>query len=362
MRRFVFVGLAVACALATLSQTTPLSSAAEGRTPIFAPTTISADGKYIVTRNIGPAPTALITVLSTNVDIDLNGFVLDNGPTPQPVISISLAGGVEQITIRNGSLKGGSAGIDASVPATKAVIEDVKIQGPSGIGIHLLDVSSLAIRRNLVTSSGGVGIVVDGAGTAHSGTIEGNVVRDAAGGILVFNGSSVAVLHNRIDGGTGNGIDLVGGDGCLLSENTIERVNGMGINLVNSIGNKLYDNVVREARSHAIHLDPASNDNLVVMNSATNNGFGLPGGHGLFVEGKQNFIDRNILNSNSGFGLRLAAGSASNTFGRNMARGNAGGGGGPCAAAPGLFPPNSCNDGAVNTTFGDNLIPGPPVF
>jgi parallel beta-helix repeat protein len=360
MRRFVPVGLAVACALTTVPPTTPLTSAAEGRTPIFAPTTITADGKYIVTRNIGPAPTALITVLSTNVDIDLNGFVLDNGPTPAPVISIALAGGVEQITVRNGSLKGGSAGIDASVPATKAVFEDLKIQGPGGSGIHLLDPSSFAIRRNLVTASLGIGILIDGAATAHSGTIEGNVVRDAAGGILVFNGSSVALLGNRVEGGAGNGIALVSGDGCLLSENTIERVTGTGIDLSNSIGNKLYDNVVREAKFHGIHLDPASNDNLVVMNSATDGGFGLPGGHGLFVEGRQNQIDRNILNSNSGFGLRFAAPSASNTFGRNMARGNLGLAAGPCAS--GLFPPNSCNDGAVNSTFGDNLIPGPPVF
>ena len=359
MRRFVFVGLAVACTLTAVPPLTPLSSAAEGRTPIFAPTTITADGKYIVTRNIGPAPTALITVLSSNVDIDLNGFVLDNGATPSPVISIALAGGVEQITIRNGSLRGGSAGIDASVPATKAVFEDLKIQGPGGTGIHLIDASSLAIRRNLVTAPGGVAILIDGAATAHSGTIEGNVVRDAGNGIQVFNGSSLTVLGNRIEGGAGNGIELVSGDGCLLSENTIERVTGMGINLANSIGNKLYDNVVREAKSHAIHLDPASNDNLVVMNSATNNGFGLPGGHGLFVEGRQNLIDRNILNSNSGFGLRFTAGSASNTFGRNMARGN-GGGVAPCAS--GLFPPNSCNDGAGNSSFGDNLIPGPPVF
>src|SRR5262249_27702859 len=103
MRRIVFVGLAAVCALTAIPTTAPLTTAAEGRIPIFGPTTISADGKYIVTRNFGPAPTALITVLSSNVDIDLNGFVLDNGATPSPAISISLAGGVEQITIRNGS-------------------------------------------------------------------------------------------------------------------------------------------------------------------------------------------------------------------------------------------------------------------
>ena len=61
--------------------------------------------------------------------------------------------------------------------------------------------------------------------------------------------------------------------------------------------------------------------------------------------------------ANAGFGLRFVAGADSNTFGRNMARGNVGGAPGPCAGVD--DPPNYCNDGALNDTYADNLIDGP---
>jgi hypothetical protein len=90
----------------------------------------------------------------------------------------------------------------------------------------------------------------------------------------------------------------------------------------------------------------------------------------MLVDGTQNLIERNTLNSNAGFGLRFCSPGAScaNTFGRNMARGNGGAALAPCGACggvPALFPPQSCNIAGCavpNSTFGDNLIPGPPIF
>jgi parallel beta-helix repeat protein len=335
-------------------------AAGEGRIPIFAPTSIVADGRYIVTRDIGPAPTAIITVSSPNVDIDLNGFTLDNSGTPNPVISVP--GPVETIVIRHGILKGGMAGIDVPFGgAPKVVLEDLKIQSPSGFGIHLMGPINVEIRRNLINSSTGSGIQIDPiAGFITTGVIEGNGVQGAGAlGIAIQRASALSIINNRIDVTSDMGIGLGGSDGCLLEDNTIEKAGKNGIELAGSGGNKLVDNVVRSAGWHGIHLDPGSSNNLIVREALTLNGAGLPGGHGLFVESSSNYIEHCLLNSNSGAGLYFTPPATLNTFGRNTARSNSGVGVGAC---PLLFPPNSCDFGGGNTSDSGNLIPGPPIF
>jgi parallel beta-helix repeat protein len=352
--------------------------AAEGRTPVFAPgTVLGADGKYIVTRNLAGGAGAVITIGAPNVDLDLNGFLLTGAGGPV----ISVQPGMDHVSIHNGVLSGGTVGIEALGPTRKVDIEDVKIHNPTGAqGIHLGDVEGAVLRRNEITDTPSEGISWDGPGTVKHGTIENNLLRRTSAGIVVNNCSSVAILNNRLEepgtgaGGAfpGNGIVLLSCQGSLVSENTIERSRVDGIFLLNSKGNKLFDNVVRTSAGNGIHIDGGSTDTLILNNVASGNGTGLlaTGGEGLLVEGTQNLIERNELNSNAGFGLRfcIAGGSCANTFGRNMARGNGGAllaPCGPCGGAPLLFPPNSCNIagcGVPNSTFGDNLIPGPPIF
>jgi parallel beta-helix repeat protein len=352
--------------------------AAEGRTPVFAAGTfLGADGKYIVTRNLAGGAGSVITIGAPNVDLDLNGFVLSGAGAPV----ISVAAGVDHVTIHNGVLAGGTVGIEALGPIRKVDIEDIKIHDSATQGIHLGDVLGAAIRRTEITDTASEGIAWDGPGTVKHGTIENNLLRRTSAGIVVNNCSSIAILNNRLEepgtgaGGafSGYGIVLASCQASLVSENTIERSRVDGIFLLNAKGNKLFDNVLRASGGNGIHLDGGTSDTLVLNNVASGCGTGLlaTGGDGLLVEGTQNLLERNELNSNAGFGLRfcIAAGSCGNTFGRNMARANGGFPGalgcGACGGAPALFPPNSCNIvgcAVLNSTFGDNLIPGPPIF
>jgi nitrous oxidase accessory protein NosD len=353
--------------------------AAEGRTPVFAGGTfISADGKYIVTRNIAAGAGAVITIGSPNVDLDLNGFTLSGGGAPV----ISVVGPSDHVTIKNGVLSGGTVGIDAGGAIRKLDIEDVKIHNPTaGAGIHLADVEGAAIRRVEITDTPGEGISWDGPGTIKHGVIEGSLLRRTSAGIVVFNGSSLTIQGNHLqDPGTGAGgafpgygIVLPSGQGVLVAENTIERSKVDGIQILNGKGNKLFDNVIRAAGGNGIHLDAGTSDTLILNNVATGCGTGAlgSGGSGLMIEGTQNVAERNILNSNAGIGLHYCGPAAcGNTLGRNTARGNTGavfpGFCGGCAAfGGGAFGPNSCNQaacGAPNSSYGDNLIPGPPIF
>jgi len=363
----------------TLAFAAGTALAAEGRTPVFAPGSfLGADGKYIVTRNLVGGAGPVITIGAPNVDLDLNGFVLSGGALPV----ISVLGGVDHVTIRNGVLSGGSIGIEVPGPTRKVDIEDVKIHDASAQGIHLGDVEGAAIRRNEITNTGSEGIAWDGPVVIKHGTIEHNLLRRTSAGIVVSICSSVAILNNRLEepgtgaGGAfpGFGIVLVTCGGSLVSENTVEQAKVDGIFLRTSKGNKLFDNVVRSSGGNGIHLDSGTSDTLILNNVASGSGTAAlaSGGDGLMIEGTQNLAERNLLTSNAGIGLHYCGPAAcANTLGRNTARGNTGAVFPPfCGACgafgAGAFGPNSCNTVAAcpvpNRSYGDNLIPGPPIF
>jgi parallel beta-helix repeat protein len=330
--------------------------AGEGRTPLFEPTTIVADGKYIVTRDIvggGVAP--VIDVAAANVDIDLNGFTLSNGAGLGDVITVSVP--VTQVTIRNGTLDGGGSSIDATLAAggEKIVIEDIKSQSAGGDAIHILDIESPVIRRAVIEGAAGAGILIDGAGL-HLAKIEDCTIREVVGIGISFTTGSATIQNNKVNSGAASTILLSTASGSLVSDNTVVGGPGTGILLTNGDGNRLFNNVVRDMGLHGIQIDALSTDNAALNNSVSNCG-AAGGGSGIFVMGDRNQIERNVLNANAGFGLRFIAGADSNTFGRNMARGNVGGAPGPCAGVD--DPPNYCNDGVANDSYADNLIDGP---
>jgi parallel beta-helix repeat protein len=369
--------------------------AAEGRTPIYAwQTTITAPGKYIVTRDIFPlictaAPIeiqvpAAPPIPAGHVDIDLNGFRVAACPG-HPVIH---AVGQDNITIRNGTLMFGDYGVfieaDPAEPAArnrKVVIEDVKVMDVLIAGIQLNGITDFALRRNnvIITDSFGIGqtqegIVIDGQVGADpyvpiKGTIEDNQVERTGGGITVRGGSSVAIVNNRIEDiaviaqppAQGGIVYDISSDG-LIASNTVERIEGGdGIYLGDTHGCKVYNNVVREASGNGIHIAGRSHDSLILENVVTLNGM-----DGCLVEGSRNFVDRNLLNVNcqSGiqacWGLHFAAGfgGVDNTFGRNTARGNLGV---PpaCPAGPGPYVPTTdfCDELPGSGSFNDNYMP-----
>jgi parallel beta-helix repeat protein len=354
---------ALCLGLLGLSLTLP-ALAAEGRIPVFGPGVLAVDGKYIVTRNItGTGAAAPITISAPNVDLDLNGFDVVEPAAAFPVINIP--GFIGTVSVHNGTVTAGSAGLDAPFGGAggKLVIEGLRVQGPGGFGIHSATESTV-VRKSVIEGAGGDGILIDG-GVLKTGSVDGNVIESPGGNGIFFASGNITISNNSIAGASLIGILIAPGSGCLILENTVGGAGTEGIVIRGSKGIKLFDNVVRESGSNGIHIDPGSMDNLVLNNVSTANGFALPPGSGLLVEGDQNLVERNTLNSNNCAGLFFTGLGCGNTFGRNMARGNLGACAlGACAGPPALFPPNSCNACPVpaNSTFGDNLIPGPPIF
>ena len=363
----------------------PPALAAEGRTPVFAAGTVLVeDGSYVVTAPLVGGAGPVITVNAYKVDLDLNGMILTNSGANFPVISV--LPGVDQVTIRNGTLSSGSIGIEALGQTRSVAVEDVKIVDMvvgAGQGIHLGDIRTVTIRRVEIADTLGEGISWDGGFLRRHGTIEDNLVQRTAGGIILTapgEGFSLSVRNNRVfEAGTGNagafvgyGIVVGGFNGSIIAENTVNAARVDGIFVRQSRSMKIYNNTVSGSGGNGIRLDPGSFGNLVLDNVAVSNGTALLpiGGSGLLVEGGSNTILGNLLNHNLGFGLQFCNANLScgNTFGRNTARFNQGGVTGPCGACggtPALSPPDSCNVVCFptqNSTFGDNLIPGPPVL
>jgi parallel beta-helix repeat protein len=369
--------LAVVSFLALLCLAVPLTMAAEGRIPIWLPgTAITADGSYVVTRNLtGGAGIPLIEIRdpARRVELDLNGFTLEGAGDNAVVITTQNA---EEIVIRNGLIVRAPIAVERPglLPvAGTVVIEDMQIRDATVTGIYLSDVKNPVIRRvNILNDDDagpvGNGIELDGNAVFKNGTIEQNTIRTAFNAIRVWWGSAVAIRHNRIETPFGHGIVVERCVGCLIEKNTISDADNDGIILwEQSNGCKIYNNTVHRGEVHGIHIGEDCFDNLILDNVIRESGWGgspQPGvgnSDGLFVEGHRNHIERNTVNYNDRCGILLVG--SGNTFGRNLARGNDPGGFGLCAALPcALFPPNSCDMGPGNSSFGDNLIPGPPIF
>jgi parallel beta-helix repeat protein len=361
-RRLLLCGIVVA-----LVQLSPLH-ADEGRIPIWQPIVITPgpgpgfhEGKYILTRDVSAIPgMPVVDILggTVAVDIDLNGFTMYGLDA-----DVIRASGVDSLTIANGTIMGGLADGILAADCRKVVIRDLKIEFVRGIGIHLATVDNFAVRRNMLVAHAAlpmvIGILVDGipAPTPLEGVLEGNHVSGALTGLSVNVGSSVAIRDNRIeDAGGGDGIRVSVCDACIVAENTVQRAVGRGIVLESVNVNKIYNNLVFGA-VEGIALVGNSSDCLVLHNDASQNT-----GSGLVVDGQRNRIQENVFNFNGTYGIWFQGNAGGNTFGRNTARGN------QMMVSPCMFtpapcaPPDVCDDGMLpgsNTSFGDNMGPGP---
>ena len=337
---------------------------AEGRRPVWVPGTIlGVDGHYIVTRDIVGAAGPIIDIAAPRVTLDLNGFTLENAGGAGPVIVIS--GPVVEVTIRNGNIFGGSESI-IRIPGPvgrTVIIEDIQSKGAAADAIRIEDVRNVEIRRTNVIDAGGNGIAVVGLATFKNGHIDENSINfTGLDAIYVERSSAMSVRHNRIEVPSGSGIHIRDAVACLVGENQISDADGFGIWFEFARGCKLFNNVVNRGETAGVFVDVGSEDNLILDNLVRESGLGgspvFPGigGFGMHIDGARNHIERNTINFNDGCGLFISG--PDNTYGRNMARVNDPSFSWFCLPFPcALFPPDSCDAGPGNTSFGDNFIP-----
>jgi parallel beta-helix repeat protein len=192
---------------------------APGDTPGF-PITISADtlsSEPMSFRLTGPLFNSTtenaIEIISPNVTVDLNGFMI--ACPVAPCAGVGIQSTQRNITIMNGTLRGFADGVN--IGANGAQVENVRALGNTNAGVHLS--SDCIVRNNIAAGNGTDGIMV-GVGC----TVSGNTANsNATSGIRTGPGSNV--FGNTVRGNTAFGLSLAPDAG--YSQNVISG-NGMG--------------------------------------------------------------------------------------------------------------------------------------
>jgi len=300
---------------------------------IFEPTTITQPGFYLVTQDISAPSNFIIKIQAHNVTIDLNGFTLSVPQSPGGNNIIDVAPGFTNITIKNGTITGGTIGIrhESTGPdRIRIQIENVTVQnyGYRGIAVNYVDRIDL-LDCNIISDSNS-GVSVD----ASTGLILRNTFRCADSFVFMATNINGALIKDNQLHGESDGLGLgITGNANIIEGNAISRVHGYPIS-VDGNNNLILNNTVGGSFLNGINVQ--KNSNLISGN--------VVGGStsGVAVAGSYNMIEGNTLGSNNEFGIDFVSGT-DNAYRNNMLRGN------------GLAPVQDTN-GNGNTDAGGNII------
>jgi len=294
-------------------------AARDPRTPIFAanlPLTISTPGSYYLAESINVAGNG-ITIASDNVELDLMGFGLRGGTGS----GITVSGARKNITVRNGTVSGWSAGAG--------------IDGTWASNSRFLDLRLSGNRDGLIAGSAPLNPGFAGGNVVTNCTADGN----GNHGIRAYFGSAVLGCTARNNGNpqvsTSAGIYARGGcalvncaasdnttdgiqadDGCTISACALRTNLGDGIevrdacrvlgNICDSNGDSQLDASIRASGSH----------NHIEGNTVTHTD--LTFARGIVLVGAKNLM---IRNSAAGHLVRYVPG-AGNTVGPTVTSAN----------------------------------------
>ncbi len=158
----------VAGTFKTLTEVEPRIAVSAANTPGNNSTAfiITQPGSYYLTGNVIVQGIDAISIRSSNVVLDLNGFTVGDRQDPSSGgtrSGVSAIGGYSNITVKNGNVSGFTGGVD--LPATGMVIENVRVGGTGGVGIHAGDDARI---RDCTSSNNGA----DGFSVSNSTSVE----------------------------------------------------------------------------------------------------------------------------------------------------------------------------------------------
>ena len=181
----------------------------EPRVPISsAPFTISQPGSYYLTTNLTVSSGNAITIATNGVTLDLNGFTIASTANPASGTAVLISGGLQDITIQNGHIRGGVTNNGSGVFSGRGfwfgisgVPQNVRVSGVSVSGclydgIYVDNMGGSLVENCVVRTVGGAGIVAN--------TIRGCVALDC--GSTAISGQQVSDSRGE---SVGNGTGLL---------------------------------------------------------------------------------------------------------------------------------------------------------
>jgi len=181
----------------------------EPRVPIStAPFTITQPGSYYLTTNLTVSGGNAITIATNGVTLDLNGFTISSTANPASGTAVLISGGLQDITIQNGHIRGGvtndgsgvfsGPGFWYGIYYSGSDLQNVRVSGVSVSGclydgINVGDGASTTVENCVVRTVGSYGIAAN--------TIRGCVALDC--GYSAIHGGQVSDSRGKSVGNTG---------------------------------------------------------------------------------------------------------------------------------------------------------------
>jgi hypothetical protein len=169
----------------------------EPRTPISSlPVTITAPGSYYLTTNATVAGTAIL-LQSSNVTVDLNGFTLSgDGGTTDYGVWVNPTSHVQNVTVRDGRFHNFAGAVSVGGEgADNILVENIQMHTSTRSGIWIgANCNGAVVRNNLL---------VDCNTPLRLTAFPGQSIR------------GVTFAHNRVSGGSSDGVSLHGQDGAI---------------------------------------------------------------------------------------------------------------------------------------------------
>ena len=232
----------------TLNQVEPRTPIAQSDIPL----TIANAGSYVLTENLIETVGSAIQVDADDVTINLNGFVIDGQDTG--LVGVEVLGARQGISIRDGTIRGFAAGVDAFDAQNVRCIRLNLFGRIAGIGAgaHAL------VLECMIRSSPGNGVIVGSNSVVKDCLVTAGFAGIAvSGGRARIEGCTVAFALSGIDAGIDSDIQ-----GNLCVSNT---VNGISADK----GNRIVDNRILDGGGSGLRL--ISTNNYVAGNVVRGN-------------------------------------------------------------------------------------------
>ena len=293
----------------TLDQVQP-RTLIPGGTAVF---NISSEGSYCLTGNLSIASGNAIAVAASNVTIDLQGFeLIGTGGTT----GIFIAGGISNVTIRNGTIRNFTTGINGA-GNSKVWVEKVRALN-NGVGIFV-DVNG-AVIDCVAEANGGVGIAgADNCVIHHCQSVANTGTNSH--GISVGKAAQISGCVARSNAGSGI---VTGTDGtlsdCVATNNTNGGISiGDSCTILNSTANQNGMNGGTTAGSHGISATNACTITNCTANKNTGDGLSLATGGSTGGAVHNSTFNGNTLNGiDATFGSDITACTANNNGGQGI--------------------------------------------
>jgi hypothetical protein len=296
-----------------------------------------------VTQNITASGT-VITISADDVDVDLNGFTLEETSLLSPVINGYYA---ERSSIHDGNLIGGRTGVTL-IRGHNSRLTNLTVLSSADNGISVTATHDFTIEGCLIEEPGAIGISIASQTERGFGVIKRNTILGANfEGILVSDMVAGVIETNVIRGSGRGGLFVLSGDALLVRDNIVDGSAVYGLNVDNSSGSSIVENNVRDTSSAGVVIGSESDGNYVGRNLVSDSS-----SQGLTVTGSHAYVVENWLLGNASWGLKISASQC--VYRENTSRGNTGTAA-ACLGAGGTT--DFCDSGTQNTTVGDNYLP-----